>query len=87
MRLLLLLLLLFSACSTVPPGTPEARCAQQAENDPAVIEMYTRTNGIYMWSQYDQAELKAIKREAQMKCLQMLGVGPPGGVQAVRRYE
>jgi len=81
------LLLLLSACATAPPGTPEARCAQQADNEPAIVDMYLRTNGIYMWSQYDQAELKALRHEGQMKCLQMLGIGPPGGVQAVRRYE
>ncbi len=82
-----LLLLLLSACSTAQPGTPEARCAQQAESDPAVLDIYTRTNGIYMQSARDQAELKALKREAQLKCLQKLGLAPPGGVQAVRRFQ
>lgn len=85
MRLLPLLLLL-TACGVPQGDSPEAKCARQAQNDPAVVEMYTGTNGIYMWSQYDQAELKALKREAETKCLQRMGLAPPGGVQAVRKY-
>ena len=84
MRLSLLLLLLLTACGVPQGNSPQAQCARQAQTDPAVVDLYTGTSGLYMQSQAYQGELRARKHEAEMKCLQKLGAAPPGGVEPIR---
>ena len=84
MRCAMMLLLLLSACGVPQGDSPQAKCARQAQNDPDVLELYTRTGGLYMQSQAYQRELKARERQAEMKCLQRLGLAPPGGVEPIR---
>ena len=71
-----------AACG--PTGnTPEAQCQRQAEDDPAVVEIYTRTNGAYTqpWEERDQ--LIRAKKTAFIRCMRAKGLLPPGGVEPV----
>jgi hypothetical protein len=67
-----------------PDNSPQAQCEQQAMNDPAVVEIYSRTNGAYTRSGTENADLVAAKRQATLRCLRQKGLAPPGGVQPVR---
>jgi len=79
-----MMLLLLTGCGIPQGDSPQAKCARQAQNDPAVVELYTGNSGLYMQSEAYQGELKARKRQAEMKCMQRLGLAPPGGVESVR---
>jgi hypothetical protein len=62
---------------------PPAQCEQQVMQDPAVQEIYTRTNGFYTYPWVQRDDLLAAKRQATTRCLREKGLAPPGGVQAV----
>ena len=84
MRCAMMLLLLLTACGVPQGDSPQARCARQAQKDPGVVDIYTGTSGVYMQSQGYQAEVRERQRQAEMKCLQALGLAPPGGVEPVK---
>jgi hypothetical protein len=65
-------------------NTPQAQCERQAMEDPAVAEIYTRTNGYYTMSGTENADLVAAKRQATLRCMRQKGLAPPGGVQPVK---
>jgi ABC-type glycerol-3-phosphate transport system substrate-binding protein len=73
-----------AACGSTG-NTPEAQCQRQAEDDPAVVDIYTRTNGAYTqpWAERDQ--LIRAKKEAFIRCMRAKGLLPPGGVEPVVR--
>ena len=70
-----------AACST--GNGPQAQCEQQAMQDPAVQEIYTRTNGYYTFPWVQRDDLLAAKKQATTRCMRAKGLAPPGGVQAV----
>jgi hypothetical protein len=74
------------ACSAARnDNSPQAQCERQAENDPKVVEVYTRGNGGYTYA--DNPERNALllaKREAMMRCMRSMGLLPAGGVQPVQ---
>jgi len=84
-RIVAVLALLLTGCSA-GDNSPQAECARQADQDPRVVEIYTRTNGAYTltfgWGLPD--ELKAAKRAAVLRCMREKGLAPPGGVQQVQ---
>ena len=67
-------------------NSPQAQCERQAEDDPTVIEIYTRSNGTYTDSSFPAyQELKTAKQQATIRCMRGKGLLPPGGVQPVQR--
>ena len=48
-----------------PDNSPQAQCEQQAMNDPAVVEIYSRTNGAYTRSGTENADLPAFVTNAE----------------------
>jgi hypothetical protein len=83
-RFVLSLAIVLTACSG-GDNSPQAQCERQADDDPAVVAIYTRTNGDYTqpWAARDQ--LLAAKRQAVLRCMRQKGLAPPGGVQPVTR--
>jgi len=75
------LALLLAACGA--DDTPQAQCARQANDDPKVLEVYTRTNGDYTYPWVQRDELLMARRQAEMRCMRAKGLAPPGGVQPV----
>jgi hypothetical protein len=75
-----------TACSPgASDGSAQAACEQQAERDPAVMEIYSRTNGDYTYAGYQaNYDLREAKRLAVLRCMRAKGLAPPGGVQAVK---
>jgi hypothetical protein len=75
-----------TACSpSASNGSAQAECEQQAERDPAVAEIYSRTNGDYTYAGYQAYyDLREAKRQAMLRCMRAKGLAPPGGVQAVK---
>ena len=71
------LLLLLAACSS--GDSPQAECERQADQDPAVRAIYTRTNGDYTSNLYQSYyDLGEAKRLATLRCLRAkLGCGSP----------
>ena len=67
-----------------PDNSPQAQCEQQAMNDPAVVEIYSRTNGAYTRSGAVNEDLVVALRQATLRCLRQKGLAPPGGVQPLR---
>jgi len=65
-------------------NSPQAQCERQANDDPAVLEIYSRTNGAYTQSGTVNQDLVAALREATLRCMRQKGLAPPGGVQPVR---
>jgi hypothetical protein len=52
--------------------------------DPAVQEIYSRTNGGYINTASQPGEdLVQAKRQAVLRCMRSKGLVPPGGVQPV----
>ena len=51
--------------------------------DPAVQEIYTRTNGYYTFPWWQRDDLLAAKKQATVRCMRAKGLAPPGGVQPV----
>ena len=84
MRGVMMLLLLLTACGVPQGDSPQAKCARQAQKDPAVVELYTGNSGLYMQSSAYQAELSVRERQAEDRCLRALGLAPPGGVESIR---
>jgi hypothetical protein len=77
-----LLALNLAACDS--GNSPQAECERQAEQDPAVREIYSRTNGDYASSDYQAYyDLREAKRQATLRCMRAKGLAPPGGVQVV----
>jgi hypothetical protein len=74
-----------TACSPgASDGSAQAECERQAERDPAVVEIYSRTNGDYTSSNYQAYyDLREAKRQAALDCMRAKGLAPPGGVQVV----
>ncbi len=62
---------------------PQADCERQAMQDPAVQDIYTRTNGAYTFPWIEHNELVQAKRQAVLRCMRAKGLAPPGGVQPV----
>ncbi len=82
-RLALLLPLTLIACG--PSGnSPEAECAQQAERDPTVLSIYRGDQGDYTRIGPARSNLMWAKKQSIDKCMQAKGIGPPGGVEAIR---
>ena len=81
-----LTLVLLSACGLGGgnASTPQVQCEQEAENDPAVLAIYSRTNGAYTYPFGVHEDLVRAKQAATTRCLRAKGLAPPGGVQAVR---
>ena len=78
-----LLALLLAGCNS--GNSPQAECERQAEQDPAVQEIYSRTNGDYSKSGYEAYyDLREAKRQAALRCMRAKGLAPPGGVQVVK---
>jgi hypothetical protein len=65
-------------------NSPQAQCERQAYDDPAVAEIYSRTNGAYTRPGTEHDDLVAALRQATQRCLRQKGLAPPGGVQPVR---
>ena len=75
--------LALASCSG-PNSSAEAECRRQATQDPAVREIYQRTNGFYTYSATrQQADLDEATRQAVIRCMREKGLIPPGGVQPV----
>jgi hypothetical protein len=74
--------------TTCSPGasdnSAQADCERQADRDPAVVEIYTRTNGYYTFPWTARDDLLAAKRQATLRCMRQKGLAPPGGVQPVQ---
>ncbi len=87
MRFVLLLPLFLAACSLPQDDSPQAQCERQANNDPAVRELYNSNANAQLWTQWppDKAALDVARRQAVLKCMQQKGLAPPGGVQPVRQ--
>jgi hypothetical protein len=83
-RFALLLAIMLAACAW-GGNSPQAQCERQADDDPAVVAIYSGTNGAYTqpWIQRDQ--LLAAKRQAVLRCMRQKGLAPPGGVEPVVR--
>jgi hypothetical protein len=78
-----LLALLLAGCNS--GNSPQAECERQAEQDPAVQAIYSRTNGDYSKSGYEAYyDLREAKRQAALRCMRAKGLAPPGGVQVVK---
>jgi hypothetical protein len=76
-----------AACSFLAPGdTPQAQCERQADDDPAVVAIYSHTEGGYTYSSLDRARLAFARRQAILRCMRAKGLAPPGGVQAVEPH-
>jgi hypothetical protein len=82
LRFLPLLACGLAACGGTDNG-PLAQCEQQAMQDPAVQEIYTRTNGYYTFPWVQRDDLLAAKKQATVRCMRAKGLAPPGGVQPV----
>jgi hypothetical protein len=80
---IVLLLGLLQACGSSADNSPQAQCERQADSDPKVVEVYTRSNGAYTFDPKVRNELLMAKREATMRCMRAKGLAPPGGVQMV----
>ena len=76
--------LILAACSGGADNSPQAQCERQADDDPKVMEIYTRTNGAYTFDPLVNRDLQLAKREATMRCMRAKGLAPPGGVQVVQ---
>ncbi|HET6194850.1 MAG TPA: hypothetical protein VFE12_03805 [Acetobacteraceae bacterium] len=77
-----LVALVLATCST--GNTPQAECERLAMQDPAVQDIYTRTNGDYtVPGTHAYADLQQAKRQAVLRCMRGKGLAPPGGVQPV----
>ena len=71
-----------AACST--DNSPLAQCEQQAMQDPAVQEIYTRRpTATTRFPGCSAIDLLAAKKQATVRCLRAKGLAPPGGVQPV----
>ncbi|MEJ0016901.1 MAG: hypothetical protein WDN25_10070 [Acetobacteraceae bacterium] len=86
LRAFALVALGLAACSAgAPPNSPQAQCEEQAENDPAVVAIYQRSNGTYSYVGYQaRDELLMAKKQAIVRCMRSKGLAPPGGVQPVQ---
>jgi len=82
-RLALLLPLALLACGQ-SGNSPEAECTRQAEQDPTVLSIYRGDQGDYTRIGPARSNLMWAKRQAITKCMQAKGLGPPGGVEAIR---
>jgi hypothetical protein len=71
----LALLLPLAACAS-PPATPEARCAAQAYDDPAVRELILKGVSNPYFQGKSQGELAAARRRATEDCLRRQGILP-----------
>jgi hypothetical protein len=84
-RLALTFCLALTACAPgASDNSPQAQCERQVSDDPAVVEIYTRTNGAYTQPWAERDDLLAAKRQAMLRCLRQKGLAPPGGVQSVQ---
>jgi hypothetical protein len=84
-RLVPLLGVVLIACSVGgADNSPQKQCEQQAEKDPAVVEIYSRTNGAYIVPGPVRDDLLMAKRQAVTRCMRAKGLAPPGGVQPVQ---
>lgn len=84
-RFFLALPLLLSGCAFGPSDdTPQGQCQRQAENDPAVKEIYRQSAGWYTTGGSEAAEINATVRDAYLRCLRAKGIASPGGVETVR---
>jgi hypothetical protein len=73
-----------AACGSTG-NSPQAQCQHQAEDDPAVVDIYTRTNGAYTYPWTERDQLIRDKKQAFIHCMRAKGLLPPGGVQPVVR--
>ena len=85
MRCLIVPVLTVVLASCNSGNSPQAECERQAEQDPAVREIYSRTNGDYSKGGYQAYyDLREAKRQAALRCMRAKGLAPPGGVQVVK---
>ena len=82
MRRALAAALLLAGCAGA--DTPEAACARQAENDPAVRELIIKGVGNPAFLAASQEELAFTRRQATVACLRGRGLAPRGGVEPQR---
>jgi hypothetical protein len=82
LRFVVLLGVALAACDSVG-NSPQAQCEREADKDPAVVEVYTRTNGMYTFPYTQRDDLIQATRQAVMRCMRSKGLSPPGGVQPV----
>ena len=82
LRFVALLGVALAACGSAD-NSPQVQCDREADKDPAVVEIYTRTNGMYTFPYSQRDDLIQAKRQAVMRCMRAKGLAPPGGVQPV----
>ena len=80
LRLVVLLGAVLAACAGTD-NSPQAQCEQLAMQDPAVQNIYARTDGYYTFDGVQRDDLLQAKRQAVMRCMRAKGLAPPGGVQ------
>jgi hypothetical protein len=84
-RLVCLVPLLLGACTAgASDNTPQAQCERQADQDPTVVAIYRGVQGDYTQLGPARSNLLWAKRQATLKCLQQMGLAPPGGVEPIR---
>jgi hypothetical protein len=77
----LALCLLLAACSGGDPSTPQAACARQADDDPAVKDMQMKAAGSLQYEWDNSERIQLAKRDATLRCLRARGLAPKGGVE------
>ncbi len=80
-RVISVLAVVLTACTG--GSSPQAECERQADDDPKVVEIYTRTNGAYTYPWVQRDDLLMAKKQATIRCMRAKGLAPPGGVQPV----
>jgi hypothetical protein len=83
--LALALLAVLAACSAAPPAnTAQARCQQQADNDPAVEAILVEAPAWGADPQW-QEKLALARHKSVNDCLVAAGLAPRGGVEPINR--
>ena len=86
-RITLPALLLLGACAAhgPDPATAQGQCEEQAWHDPAVEKLVNNSGSTSQDIKLRALmDLPAARKRASTKCLQALGLAPPGGVEPVK---
>jgi hypothetical protein len=67
-------------------NSARAECERRADDDPAVLALYTENEGGYTYLRTDRDLIASAKRQAMMRCMRAKGLAPPGGVQGVEPH-
>lgn len=81
--LLLFATLLPSACATTD-NFPDAACRRAAYDDPQARELAATMMQNQSVASTMQGQLKYLRRQAYLRCMQDRGLAVPGGVEPVR---